>query len=158
MSNINTNTLSNERRLEMVAELKAMLLPKVQPVVDAVKTKYKLHGRKMNKRDFFRICTAEHIQIADGPMFEQFADCEQVQGAMMHFPDDGIKAIWLRSFFEADLCIMTAGHELGHFFLNHRGGKPSDLFLKRSERADPVGHDIKELEADLFSELMLKIS
>lgn len=137
-------------------QLFALLMPKVAPVVEAFKTRYRLHGRRFKKRDFFRIATLEHIDIANGPEFAFMTGCDQVLGAYMRFPNTQTKAIWLRSFYvdtPESLEIETMAHELGHHFLMHKGGDPRNLLLKRSDHPDWLGESQRELEADLFAKL-----
>lgn len=161
-------SMLNDFNDQQKAEIVALLTPKVGPVVDDVKTKYKLHGRKFSKRDFFRICTAEKINLANDEAFRFMVPFDQIHGAYMTMKDD-VKAIYLRSFFESAVedDLETACHELGHHFLHQKS--PGSQFavdrihLKYSERVEKYGRhevnsqEIKEVEADLFAQLLLTI-
>ena len=132
-----------------VAEAKAMLMPKVAPQVLDLRELYGIGSRNMNEADFRMICEKENIRLADGPEFKWMGEFEQVLGCLMLLPNDQF-FIYLQSFWDGvDFDLQTAFHELGHYILGHDPTKPSDMLFKKM----PITLAIKELEADLFSEL-----
>jgi Zn-dependent peptidase ImmA (M78 family) len=148
-----TSTNTNERRphgrRRMPEDIYPTLLAKVKPVVDGVKAKFGIEPGKFKMQDFFGICWGEGIEVAEGLDFEFMAEHKAIRGCHMRMPN-GVTVIYLRYFFDHNEPnpTRTAAHELGHYFLGHRG--PLDL---REGKASKYSRT--ELEADLFAELLL---
>lgn len=143
---MNTNTE------KLKQEIFHLLTPKIAPVVEAVKIRYKLTNRRFVKRDFFRICLAERIDVMNTPVYEFMTGSQELLGCLVTMPQ-GNKAVYLKSFFEAELDLHTAAHELAHYFLKHQASAEDLVMLKTTGKYANLQ---PELEADLFAELLLK--
>lgn len=147
-----TETNSKESATCKREEIYPIIRPRVESIANMVRAKYGLTDRTMTMQDFFGICSSEGIELAQDLGFEFMAENRDVRGCFMKLPN-GTRVIYLRYFFDFNESDpeFTAAHELGHYFLGHRG----TLNLRNFE--GPMGRDQSELEADLFAELMLGI-
>ena len=122
---------------------------KVRQTLEAVRRKYNITGR-FTDADFYRICRAERIYLMNTEVARPMSEIKGILGACVR-DRDGNNYIYLRSFFSCrpKLCMFTAGHELGHFFLRHN---------ETNMRADKwfVPNEQFEREADYFARLALK--
>ena len=131
-----------------------LLVPKVKPVADAVRERFGIRPGGFTMQDFFGVCWAVGIELAEGLEYQFMADCRDVHGCLMRMPN-GTALIYLRYFFDRyePEPERTAAHELGHFFLQHKGmllhkdgWSPDELKSYENVRS--------EIEADLFAELL----
>jgi hypothetical protein len=123
---------------------------KVKRTLEAVRRKYNITGR-FTDADFYRICRAENIWLMNGEGCRNLLEFKKLYGVCAR-DKSGQYVIYLRSFFSRNrkLCMFTAGHELGHFFLGH-----VDTNLKASLGWTP--NEQFEREADYFARFALKM-
>ncbi len=120
---------------------------RVERRVLEVRAKYGVIDRPFNKADFFRICEAENISLIHPDRMPEIRVpfvVPQILGFMFHY--DGSSAIYLKCFWFKRFRLDVAFHELGHYFLDHKGMTLSKAF--QESRNGPV-----ESEADLFASL-----
>lgn len=121
---------------------------KVESVLAKVRKKYDIQNKFFNESDFYRICESESIELLNGEDVKVLHSVKSLYGILFTF-STGERLIYLRSFFNQNhrLCIHTAMHELGHYFLGHKGFT-AKMF------ADGIFSDVKdEKEANLFARL-----
>jgi len=116
---------------------------KVEQILDSVRAKYNIQD-KLSDAGFYRICKAENIELFNGEDSRQNLLKLETTGFYLH--SEGVKFIYLRSFFGRKLNLNTAAHELGHYFLGHLGTE----FKSKKSVAQ------KEKEANYFARLAAK--
>jgi hypothetical protein len=122
----------------------------VARVLNGVRKKYSVRG-KFSKGDFYRICESENIQLLDGEDANSLRRVKKLYGMLFTF-STGERLVYLRSFFNRNrrLCMKSAMHELGHYFLRHKG------FTAAMISGGVLSNSQAEKEANLFARLATK--
>ena len=129
---------------------------RIEQLVTAIRNKYSIGGRPFTEGDFRRICRGEGIKLARHRRYAWYATFPPLKGLLgcaLTLPN-GTRVIWLRSFFEPEINLPTAFHELGHALMKHTSEEASYLLAQRD--FDGYRDHQQEIEADYFSELALK--
>ncbi len=122
----------------------------VKQVLDRVRQKYHIGG-KFTTGDFYRICEGENIELLNNEFGKALHNVKPLYGMFFTFRD-GKKLVYLRSFFNRNhrLCMKSAMHELGHYFLGHKG------FTAKMVADGNLSNPQDEKEANLFARLATK--
>jgi hypothetical protein len=132
---------------------------KVERALQRVRDKYNIHDRAFNGRDFYRICKGENIGLMNKRFFpeQHWQLYRRLDGLLgFHMRINGWSYILLRSFFVGRFDVVTAFHELGHYFLGHSPSAAKARFNPFDGAEFDYDSYIKsanEIEADLFAEL-----
>lgn len=139
MKNIARNSIQNKNYKHTVTR-----------VLNDVRKKYNIHG-KFSKSDFYRICEAENIKLLNDEDANSLHSVKKLYGMLFTF-STGERLVYLRSFFNRNrrLCMKSAMHELGHYFLRHKG------FTAKMIAGGVLGNSQDEKEANLFARLTAK--
>lgn len=138
--------------------MKNITTRQVQKTLARVREKYGVHGRAFTKKDFFRICKGEGIELIDPSILERATPAERANFRMptmkglggFYAVKGGVRMIYLRCFWLKRFNRFVAFHELGHHFLRHQGSQILQAF-----RSD-VKSDRKERDANAFAALAIK--
>lgn len=125
----------------------------VERVLQEVRNKYGIPG-KFTPKDFYRICEAENIRLFEGgDARKAHKETPGLLGLLVR-TTDGSRFIYLRSIFNRSrrISMDTAMHELGHYFLKHKGFTPKMLL------AGKYHNNQNEKEADYFARLANQIT
>lgn len=110
----------------------------INGLVSDLKKRFDLHGKKITKNDFERICQTENIEFWQMPFTPK--------GCYGDFK--GMKFIILDHKMSNKKFMFVGFHELGHHFLKHKN--------KKDKKAEALKLE-KEKEADYFSKLFTSI-
>lgn len=124
---------------------------KVKQAINYVREKYQIRG-KFTAADFYRICEAENIRLLNCEKSRALPQPKNIYGAIFTF-HTGEPFIYLRSFFNRNrrICMKTAMHELGHYFLKHSGFIAAKMIIDGKIRGEQ-----NEREAEYFAYLATK--
>lgn len=115
---------------------------KVEIALLSVRQKYGIFG-KFTIENFHAVREGEGIEMLAPKFHAQMKNLPGIQGAILG-DGKGRRLIYLRKLDD----VATAMHELGHYFLKHKG--VNELYLLKA--SDSFGLN-QEREADYFAEL-----